>query len=180
MKNGNIDHGKELIIGILGSIPGMIAMTYYWKAIAALPKPQVSHKQEQPNASISLIGQHHEEGESATAAMGRIAYHVVTGKEPQSKEMRAKLSTLADWGIGIMSGGLYGAIRKDTGMASIMGGLFYATGLWLFADELAVPLMGLSNGPQAFPPLTHVEGLGAHLVYGLVTSTTAGILDKLF
>jgi hypothetical protein len=61
--------------------------------------------------SISLIGQHHQEGESSTAAVGRIAYLIVTGQEPQSEETKTVLSYLVHWIISMSISGGYGALR---------------------------------------------------------------------
>lgn len=45
----------------------------------------------------------------------------------------------------------------------------FGTALWLGADEIAVPAFGLSGPPTETPVSSHLSGLAAHLVYGLVT-----------
>ncbi len=42
----------------------------------------------------------------------------------------------------------------------------FGAALWLGADEVAVPLFGLSGPPFAYPASTHASALAAHLVYG--------------
>jgi hypothetical protein len=41
--------------------------------------------------------------------------------------------------------------------------------LFAGADELALPLLGLSDKPTKFPLSTHVYGLASHAVYGVTT-----------
>jgi uncharacterized membrane protein YagU involved in acid resistance len=48
-------------------------------------------------------------------------------------------------------------------------GLAYAAALWLAADEIMVPALKLSKTPDEYPLSKHLEGLGAHLVYGATT-----------
>jgi uncharacterized membrane protein YagU involved in acid resistance len=107
-------------------------------------------------------------------------YSQVAGKEPETQETKTMLSYLVHWGYGMFQGGLYVALRNDENSLDLPGAAAYATGLWLFGDELAVPLLGLQPGPTAAPPVQHVNRLGAHLAYGLATSVTTSLLRRLF
>jgi hypothetical protein len=49
--------------------------------------------------------------------------------------------------------------------------------MWLVADEGAVPALGLTPGPRAFPWQTHARGLAAQLVFGLVAETVQCVAD---
>jgi uncharacterized membrane protein YagU involved in acid resistance len=42
----------------------------------------------------------------------------------------------------------------------------FGTGLFVAADEVAVPALGLSKSPREYPLSTHLYGLASHLVYG--------------
>jgi hypothetical protein len=175
---------KGFILGAVGGAVGVIAMRYYWKAASALaggdPRKQSQGAPETDVLdSISVIGQHHEEGESSTAAIGRIGYQLITGKEPESQETRTTLSYLVHWLLSMFMGGVYGAIRGPASMPDVQGGLALGVGLWLFGDELAFPLLGLTKGPTAYPVAVHVHGFGAHLPYGLATAATAQLLHRL-
>jgi hypothetical protein len=50
--------------------------------------------------------------------------------------------------------------------------------LGALGDELMMPLLGLADGPTAYPVELHAYGLGAHIVYGLAMAATAQVLDK--
>lgn len=48
----------------------------------------------------------------------------------------------------------------------------YGAAIWLGADEIAEPLVGLSGPPTDTPLSGHVNALASHPVYGLVTHFT--------
>jgi uncharacterized membrane protein YagU involved in acid resistance len=51
--------------------------------------------------------------------------------------------------------------------------------VWLAADEITVPLLGLSGPPWESPPSVHARALGAHLVYGCATEGARRLLRRL-
>ena len=69
--------------------------------------------------------------------------------------------------LGTGVGGLYGAAAEITPKVTTGGGLPFGTVFWLVVDEGAVPLLGLSKGPMAYPPSIHAYALSSHFVYGL-------------
>jgi hypothetical protein len=58
-------------------------------------------------------------------------------------------------------------------------GAVFGVGLWLIGDELALPLLGLSDKPTAYHPTRHVQSLAAHLGYGVATAATTRALKTL-
>ena len=64
-------------------------------------------------------------------------------------------------------GGLYGAAAEIAPNVTEGGGLPFGAAFWLVVDEGAVPLLGLSKGPMAYPPSIHAYALSSHFVYGL-------------
>ena len=48
--------------------------------------------------------------------------------------------------------------------------------VWWVADNTAVPAVGLSKRPSAYPPSTHAYALSSHLVYGFVTESIRRVL----
>jgi hypothetical protein len=174
---------KGFVLGAVGGIAGVLAMRSYWKAVTVLvgddPRKQSDKGPPHTLDSISLIGQHHEAGESTTAAVGRIAYQAIAGKPPESQETRTLLSELVHWLLSLVMGGVYGAIRRRADLPDVPGGLALGVGLWFFGDEVAMPLLGLANGPTAYPPTLHAYALGAHIPYGLATSATTQLLQQI-
>jgi hypothetical protein len=69
--------------------------------------------------------------------------------------------------LGTGVGGLYGAAAERTPKVTAGTGLPFGAVFWLVVDEGAVPLLGLSKGPTAYPLSTHAYALSSHFVYGL-------------
>ena len=107
-----LNRWKGLTVGLVGGLAGVYAMRYYWKHIAPELFPEQANWDANPasesNNAISLVGQHYEAGEPATAALGRRMYEVITGQEPQSAEMKRLLADLtgdgASWPVDSMVG----------------------------------------------------------------------------
>ncbi|CAN5861536.1 hypothetical protein BH20GEM1_BH20GEM1_09650 [soil metagenome] len=182
MKRRERNHWKGLVLGTVGGAAGVIAMAWYWKAASALaggdPRKQAHNPEPHALDSITLIGEHHEEGESTTAAVGRILYRRATGKNPESEETRNALSYLVHWAFSMLTSGIYGAIRGRADFPDVKGGLSLGVGLWLIGDELGTPLLGLAKGPTAYPPALHAHGLGAHVAYGIVSAGATQLLHR--
>jgi hypothetical protein len=170
-----------LALGMLGGAVGLLAMRAHSAGAAkVMPKGQQEHQQNESETAqelkdISPTGQHHQPGESSTAALGRMFYQGATGKEP-NKQTKTALSYSVHWGYGLLQGSLYGALRRGAGFPDIIGGFAFSIGLWLLGDELAVPMLGLQSGPTAEGPRQHANRFGAHLAYGLTTAVATQAL----
>lgn len=82
------------------------------------------------------------------------------------------------YGLGIMPGAAYGALRKRVGGVGAAGGLLYGLGLFLVQDEGLNPILGTSGGPTEYPWQAHARGLVGHLVLGAATHATLDLLDR--
>jgi uncharacterized membrane protein YagU involved in acid resistance len=72
--------------------------------------------------------------------------------------------------FGAAVGAIYGAYAEGR-QADASGAGFGAT-VWLAADEIAMPLLGLSDSTARRPLEMHLQSLVAHLVYGTATEMT--------
>ena len=185
MASNKRNRWKGLVLGFFGGIAGILAMRLYWLRVQQLTgrDPRKDYDEsEVPDTdaldSISLVGRQHKEGESTTAAMGRIIYRQFTGEEP-GKETKSALSYLVHWLIGTSGSSVYGAARTKAGLLDVQGGLALGNALWLLGDEMAGPLLGLTQGPTAYPPQMHVHTWGAHMAYGLASATATQLLYRL-
>ncbi|QDV33376.1 hypothetical protein [Tautonia plasticadhaerens] len=169
-----------LFLGSAGAVAGLVAMRLYWDYAAPIvkrgptsPPPSRKTQAEQgpghPLDDISLVGTRHQGDESSTSALGRIGFEQITGRTPDDRT-KTRLSFGVHWGYGILMGGVYGLIRRRASFPDLVGGLLFSGGLWLFGDELMVPLLGLQGGPTAAGPAAHANRLGAHLAYGAATA----------
>ena len=158
-------------LGLIGANVGLLAMTLY-QNYAAKPilgaSPEADKNPSGNLDSISVVGTQHKDEESSTAALGRLAFRAATGDEPRTAAAEKVLSYVVHWGFGMLMGGLYGAVRasKMSSPNNLGLGMAYGAGLWAFGDELAVPILGLQDGPTAASKTQHGNRLAAHLLYG--------------
>ena len=82
------------------------------------------------------------------------------------------------YGLGIMPGAVYGALRNRVDGIGATGGLVYGLALFLVEDEGLNPILGTSGGPTEYPWQAHARGLVSHLVLGAVTHATLDVLDR--
>ena len=75
------------------------------------------------------------------------------------------------FGFGTIMGAAYGSLAEQAPEVRAGRGTAYGAGLWLAADEVALPALGLTAGPTRHPFKTHAQALAMHLVYGLTLET---------
>lgn len=75
--------------------------------------------------------------------------------------------------FGASMGAIYGALSHARPELTAGAGMPFGVAVWLLADEVALPLVGLAERPQAYPFSTHAEMLAAHLLFGLTTHVAA-------
>ena len=80
--------------------------------------------------------------------------------------------------LGTGVGGLYGAAAEIAPKVTAGTGLPFGAVFWLVVDEGAVPLLGLSKGPTAYPLSTHAYALSSHFVYGLTAEVVRRAVRK--
>ncbi|MGC2658724.1 MAG: DUF1440 domain-containing protein, partial [Bryobacteraceae bacterium] len=75
------------------------------------------------------------------------------------------------YGLGTALGAVYGSVAECSAVQAGAGAA-YGTAVWIGADEIAVPVLGLSEPPTKTPVSGHAMALASHLVFGLVTHFT--------
>ena len=77
------------------------------------------------------------------------------------------------YAFGAVSGACYGALRETAPASGLTRGGRYGVAVWLGADQLALPLTGLSPWPlSTYRPRTNAQLFLAHIVYGVTTDLT--------
>lgn len=115
---------------------------------------------------------------------GKYAAHVMVGHAAESmgKELtetqQHRAGKMMHYGLGIMPGALYGALRHRVPAVGMASGLAYGLGMFVMEDEVVNPLVGNTSGPMAYPWQAHARGLVTHLVLGAVTETVCSALDE--
>lgn len=108
------------------------------------------------------------EDEDATMKAANLAAEKTLHRE-LSKEEKKKLAPYFHYGFGTLMGTIYGILTEEFPSTKAGFGTAFATGLFLVADEGAVPALKLGGSPKDVSLSSHMEALASHLVYGLST-----------
>ena len=178
--NGRDDNNvwKGLAAGLIGGLVASWTMNRFqdvWsrvaKGIETRPGNQFQKVageggEETSGIQDSVIGSKPEVQDDTTVrAASAVSEGVFGHKLTQSEKKIA--GTAVHYVLGTGVGGLYGAAAEIAPNVTAAAGLPFGAVFWLVVDEGAVPLLGLSKGPMAYPLSTHAYALSSHFVYGL-------------
>lgn len=96
-----------------------------------------------------------------------------------TEQEKDKAGTAFHYGFGISMGAVYGAAAEIIPEATFCEGLPYGALIWMGADELVVPALGLSKAGDEYPASIHAAALGAHLVYGLTLESVRNLIRNI-
>ena len=170
MRDHDLSIWKGMVAGLAGGLLASWTMNQFqaaWIRIAEGTEKSHGAQSMQPSeGSHGEQAQDTGEQDDATVETAKAISENVFGHELQESE-KEPAGAAVHYAFGTLSGGLYGALAELTPQVTTAAGLPFGAGVWLLADEVSVPLLGLSKGPTAYPVSTHVYSLASHLVYGL-------------
>jgi hypothetical protein len=108
------------------------------------------------------------ESDTATVRMARLVSEDVFGHRLAESE-KETAGAVAHYAMGATSGAIYGAAAELLPPATAGAGLPFGAAVWLIADELLVPALGLSKPAATYPLSTHAYAFASHLVFGVTT-----------
>ena len=113
--------------------------------------------------------QERSEGQNSNELAAQALARFLLGRSLTRQELRVA-APVVHFLFGAAMGALYGtyAARRH----SPPSGAAFGTAVWLAADEVAMPLLGLSQSTARRPPEMHVQAFAAHLVFGAATEMT--------
>jgi putative membrane protein len=162
---------RNVALGVLAGLLGGLAGTWAMSQAQALWS-RAADGFESPSAG----GRHdardwqerNEEGQNANELA---AHAVATGTidRPLTREELEVAAPLVHYAFGSVMGAVYGGMLEGVREVSPASGAAFGTAVWLGADELAVPVLGLSRTDTDYPLEAHAQSFFAHLVYGVTT-----------
>jgi len=170
----------RLGLGVIGGLAGLAVMNLVRLGTAPLVKPRAPRPTDVflTERTISPIGPHHRSGEPAAEALGRLAYEKLIGGEPSRRVQRA-LAWAVQLGYGLLAAAAYGLVRSRRTRRPVRDGAWFGAGLWLVGEEIAAPLLGLTDKPTAYHPTYHLQSLAQHLGFGIATAATTHALEEM-
>jgi uncharacterized membrane protein YagU involved in acid resistance len=165
--NGNILKG--IVAGLVGGLVASWTMNQFQAAWTRLAenseKPHGAQSMQPSQGSNGDQQQDMQEQDDATVETAKVISEGVFGHELQESEKKAA-GAAVHYTFGTLSGGLYGALAELVPQVTTATGVPFGAAFWLLADEISVPLLGLSKGATEYPVSTHAYALASHLVYG--------------
>ena len=175
--NRNRDVWKGLVAGAAGGLLASWTMNQFqagWsKLVEGFEKPHGAQSLQPSEAERpeQRPAENKHAQDDATVKAARAISEGIFGHELQENEKKPA-GAAVHYAFGTATGGLYGAVAEFAPEVTTGTGLPFGVAFWLVADEVAVPLLGLSKGPTEYPPSTHAYALASHLVYGLTAELT--------
>jgi Protein of unknown function (DUF1440) len=169
---------KGLAAGLIGGLVASWTMNRFqdvWsqvaKAIETGPANRFQNisgegREEAPGVQDPVIGSRPEVQDDTTMKAASAVSEGVFGHKLTQSEKKIG-GTAVHYVLGTGVGGLYGAAAEIAPNVTAAAGLPFGAAFWLVVDEGAVPLLGLSEGPMAYPLSTHAYALSSHFVYGV-------------
>lgn len=160
---------KGLAAGVIGGLAATFVMTQFQTAVSSIGKSL--------NDKENGKDKNRKEGENATVKTAEAISENVFDHELEKSE-KQPAGNAVHYGFGTTMGALYGAAAEVAPFAAKGYGLPFGTALFIGADEIAVPALGLSKPPTETPLSTHAYGLSSHLVYGLTADLVRRAVRK--
>jgi len=164
-RNGN----THLLRGVAaGAIGGLVAAWVMNGFIAGAMKVQEGMKSPKQKAREESQPKDEEQSEDSTVKVADTVAWLVTGQH-LTKQGKQKGGPIVHYAFGALMGALYGALAELSETSTTGAGTGFGTGLFIAADEIMVPALGLSKPPTQQPLSDQLTHYAAHLVYGTTT-----------
>jgi hypothetical protein len=172
MAHGSSSNGhvaRQVLAGLIGGLVASYAMERFQYALSRIS--------EDMGGASGGGGQQHRkpQSEPATYKAADVVSRAVTGNRLR-QENKPIGGSIVHYAFGGAVGAIYGAAASQNDEVTAWGGIPFGAAVWLVADEIGVPLSGLSKGPTEYPLSSHISALAAHLVYGFTTETVRRLL----
>ena len=173
--NNDANVWKGMVAGLAGGLLASWTMNQFqaaWSRLAGNDeKPHGAQSMQPSQGSQGDEAQDLKEQDDATVETAKVISRGVFGHELQESEKKPA-GAAVHYAFGTATGALYGALAEVSPQVTTVAGLPFGGVFWLLADEISVPLLGLSKGPTAYPLSTHAYALASHFVYGVTTEVT--------
>ena len=181
MRNHEASVWKGMLAGLAGGLVASWTMNQFQAAWTRIAEgEEKGHGAQSMRPSEGSKGEQAQDSgdpDDATVETAKVISKEVFGHELQESE-KEPAGTAVHYAFGTLSGGLYGALAELTPQVTTAAGLPFGAGFWLLADEISMPLLGLSKGPTEYPVSTHVYSLASHLVYGMTAEVSRRALRR--
>jgi uncharacterized membrane protein YagU involved in acid resistance len=163
------DLAVHVIAGFVGGLVASFAMEHFQRALGTI-SPDLGGA---PGAG----GQQYRkpQAEPSTYQAADAISRTVTG-EPLDGDNKPAAASAIHYAFGGSVGAIYGAAALNNPDIAAWGGVPFGASVWLIADEMGMPLMGLAKAPTEHPLQDHATTFASHLIYGATTDAVRRLL----
>jgi len=151
---------KGLVAGAVGGLAASYVMNQFQSGWSKLSNR--NHPEEE-------IQQSHEDPSTVKAAD---KLFVAFKGEHVPDDKKEKFGNLFHYGTGALAGITYGILSEFKPATRAGFGSAFGSVLFVTADEIGVPLAGLSKSPKEYPLSVHLYAWVSHLVFGSALEAT--------
>ena len=150
---------KGAVAGLVGGIVASFVMSQFQALVTKLAEAEEKQKSKKKTEEPATV-------KAAQEISEGVFGHKLTKSEKETA------GEAVHYAMGASSGLIYGVAAEIEPLTTVGVGMPFGTAVWLIADDVVVPALGLSKAPTAYPLTTHAYALSSHLVYGLTTEVT--------
>src|SRR2546423_1621000 len=167
------DVWKGIAAGTVGGLAASWVMSQFqsaWSKAAEATSDGSSQKANGKERSLD---------EDPTVRTAQKITETFTGSRLDRRQ-KEKAGPIVHYAFGAAMGALYGAAAEFLPPVKSLAGVPYGAALFVGADEVALPVLGLTKKPTEYPASQHLYGLSSHFVYGLTLEGVRRVLrDRL-
>ena len=157
---------RGALAGLIGGLAGTWAMSHaqrlWTHAVDEDPPESAAGRHD------ARDWQERSENQNANELAAQAAAKWVLGRPLSRDELRIA-AALSHYSFGAGVGAIYGAYVESRARQRRLFGAGLGAALWATADEIAMPVLGLSHPTTRRPLEMHLQSFAAHLVYGVTT-----------
>jgi uncharacterized membrane protein YagU involved in acid resistance len=160
---------QQCVVGFAGGLVGALAMNLFSRALSSArggrETPGGAPGRDRAGRGVQPPQAEGTAENDATVRVGTAAYRAMTNRTP-GRATRSWLGTAVHYAFGGAMGAWYAAMAERVPTVRALHGVAYGTAVWVVADEIVMPILGLSRGPRQLPGDVHAYALAGHWVYG--------------
>lgn len=166
--------GRHLVRGVLAGVAGGLVAAWAMNEFSSTLGQKISDAVESPADKQELAAE--SDGQDATMRAADKIVETVTGGRHLSYAQREIGGPIVHYAMGAVTGGVYGALAEYCSAARAGSGTAFGGVLFVSADVLGVPAMGLDRWPNQYPLSSWANPFGAHIVYGVTTEVVRRVV----
>jgi len=148
---------KGMVAGLAGGLAACWTMNQFQAGMKKVTESNGNGQQQQEQQAADATAK------AASAVSQTVAHRTLT------EDQKKVAGPVVHYVFGSTIGALYGAAAEFSPITTKGWGVPFGAAVFVGADEIGVPLAGLSEPPNKVPASTHASALAAHLVYGATT-----------